>query len=291
MSGAGDIEGVEPAPAREARAQASTGAEPPTAGVQTPASEIASGSSESAQRPRLARRVGDWVLSNLLAGAVLVTAVSTGVSVVITEALQPDTSKEIAAFDTAQDARSRFEAQLTALESTADEDALYVDLLHARSHADDLYGRRDWTTAQTAYAALSRDIADECLHARRKIVIKGVCAAAAAAPVAPAATPAASPTGSRGAVPEQQGHFGVNTFANPRTGAGAGPRIAAAQYVQVACKLYAPTIASVNPDGYWYRIASPPWNGAFYAPANTFMNGDAWSGPYTHNTDFAVPNC
>jgi hypothetical protein len=27
------------------------------------------------------------------------------------------------------------------------------------------------------------------------------------------------------------------------------------------------------------------------SPANTFMNGDPWNGPYTHNTDFAVPDC
>jgi hypothetical protein len=70
-----------------------------------------------------------------------------------------------------------------------------------------------------------------------------------------------------------------------------GPAIAAGQWVQVACKVYDPTIASVNPDGYWYRIASSPWNGAYYSPANTFMNGDPYGGPYTHNTDFAVPNC
>jgi hypothetical protein len=61
--------------------------------------------------------------------------------------------------------------------------------------------------------------------------------------------------------------------------------------VQVSCKVYAPQIASVNPDGFWYRIASSPWNNAYYAPANTFMNGDPWNGPYSHNTDFAVPTC
>lgn len=39
-----------------------------------------------------------------------------------------------------------------------------------------------------------------------------------------------------------------------------------------------PTIASVNPDGYWYRIASSPWNNACYSPANTFMSGDPYQG-------------
>jgi hypothetical protein len=90
---------------------------------------------------------------------------------------------------------------------------------------------------------------------------------------------------------EQEGHYGVNTFTDPYNASGEGPRIAPAQVVQVACKVYAPQIQSANPDGYWYRIASSPWNNSYYSPANTFMNGDRWGGPYTHNTDFAVPDC
>jgi hypothetical protein len=72
---------------------------------------------------------------------------------------------------------------------------------------------------------------------------------------------------------------------------GVGPQIAAGQRVQVSCKVYDPFIGSGVPDGYWYRIASAPWNNAYYSPANTFMNGDPYGGRYTHNTDFAVPNC
>ena len=83
----------------------------------------------------------------------------------------------------------------------------------------------------------------------------------------------------------------VNTFTNYHNASGMGPAIASGQWVQVSCKVYDPTIASVNPDGYWYRISSSPWNNAYYSPANTFMNGDPYGGPYTHNTDFAVPNC
>ena len=83
----------------------------------------------------------------------------------------------------------------------------------------------------------------------------------------------------------------VNTFTNYHNASGMGPAIAAGQWVDVSCKVYDPFIASVNPDGYWYRIASSPWNNAYYSPANTFMNGDPYGGPYTHNTDFAVPNC
>ncbi len=83
----------------------------------------------------------------------------------------------------------------------------------------------------------------------------------------------------------------VNTFTDYHNASGMGQPIAAGQWVQVSCKVYDPTIASVNPDGYWYRVASSPWNNTYYSPANTFMNGDPYGGPYTHNTDFNVPDC
>ena len=91
-------------------------------------------------------------------------------------------------------------------------------------------------------------------------------------------------------VDEQQGRFGATTFANT-SATTPGPRVNPAQWVDVSCKVHDPTIASVNPDGYWYRIASAPWNDQYYAAANTFMNGDPWGGPYSHPTDLAVPNC
>jgi hypothetical protein len=90
---------------------------------------------------------------------------------------------------------------------------------------------------------------------------------------------------------EQEGHNGVNTFTNYHNASGMGPRINPGQWVNVSCKVYDPYIQSVNPDGYWYRIADSPWNDQYYSPANTFMNGDPWGGPYTHNTDFNVPDC
>lgn len=61
--------------------------------------------------------------------------------------------------------------------------------------------------------------------------------------------------------------------------------------MEVSCKVYDPYIATVNPDGYWYRIASSPWNNSYYAAANTFLNGDPPGGPYSRNTDWNVPNC
>lgn len=91
---------------------------------------------------------------------------------------------------------------------------------------------------------------------------------------------------------EQQGTHGANTFTNPYNASGMGPKIPAMSWVAVSCKVYAPQIVSANPDGYWYRIASAPWNNAYYAVANTFWNGDVpGQKPYTHNTDFAVPDC
>ncbi|GAA1251774.1 hypothetical protein GCM10009609_13910 [Pseudonocardia aurantiaca] len=90
---------------------------------------------------------------------------------------------------------------------------------------------------------------------------------------------------------ETQGHFGSDTFTNYHNASGKGDRIAPGQVVEVSCKVLAPTIASVSPDGYWYRIASAPWNDSYYAAANTFLNGDSPGGPAQHNTDFTVPDC
>lgn len=92
--------------------------------------------------------------------------------------------------------------------------------------------------------------------------------------------------------PETAGEFGVPTFTDPRTVSGAGPKIQSYQPVQVACKVLAPSIPSVSPDGYWYLITSSPWSGRYFAAANAFMNGDhIGQTTLLHNTDFAVPNC
>ena len=90
---------------------------------------------------------------------------------------------------------------------------------------------------------------------------------------------------------EQEWHTGANTFSDPNNASGMGTKIAPGQYVQVTCKLYDPSIGSAMPGGYWYLIASAPWNNQYYAVANTFLNGDPWGGPYTHPTDLNVPDC
>jgi len=86
-------------------------------------------------------------------------------------------------------------------------------------------------------------------------------------------------------------NHGVNTFTNYHNASGMGPAIPAGTWVEVSCRVYDPFIGSVNPDGWWYRVASGPWNNSYYSPANVFMNGDPYGGPYLHNTDFAVPVC
>jgi hypothetical protein len=100
------------------------------------------------------------------------------------------------------------------------------------------------------------------------------------------------PAPPRSTWPEQQGSLGANTFLNPYNASGMGVKIQPYQWVEVSCKVYAPQIVSANPDGYWYRIASPPWSNSYYAVANTFWNGDIpGQKPYVHFTDWAVPNC
>ncbi len=121
----------------------------------------------------------------------------------------------------------------------------------------------------------------------RRIVVGSVVVAAAAVLLAPLAGYAFAAT----TYAEQEEHHGANTFTNYHNASGMGPRVNPAEWVQVSCKVYDPFIASINPDGYWYRLSSSPWNGQYYAAANTFMNGDPWNGPYTHNTDFNVPDC
>jgi hypothetical protein len=122
-------------------------------------------------------------------------------------------------------------------------------------------------------------------------VRSGVLANSAAAVVTPPVVTPPTPTSVR-TYTEQAGTAGSPTFLNPVNAGGPGPRIPAMSNVEVFCKVYAPQIASVNPDGYWYKVATAPWSGSYFAPANNFWNGDVPGvKPYIHNTDFAVPDC
>lgn len=80
---------------------------------------------------------------------------------------------------------------------------------------------------------------------------------------------------------------GSNTYRNPYTIDHAGQRIPFLKNVQVACKVRAPTMPSVD---YWYLVETEPWKNT-YSPANSFLNGDPVKGPYNHDVDEAVPDC
>jgi hypothetical protein len=103
-------------------------------------------------------------------------------------------------------------------------------------------------------------------------------------------TPTSPPVVAGKTYSEQEGGFGAPTFTDPHNPSVSGPKIPAFQRVEVTCKVLAPTIPSVSPDGYWYRIAGGQWDGK-YAAANTFQNGDSIGGAAQHNTDFNVPDC
>lgn len=84
----------------------------------------------------------------------------------------------------------------------------------------------------------------------------------------------------------------TNTWTNYSNAGGTqGPTIPANQTVQISCVVSGFRV----PDGdtSWYRIASSPWNGNFYASADAFYNNGQTSGPLsgTPFVDPAVPGC
>jgi hypothetical protein len=90
---------------------------------------------------------------------------------------------------------------------------------------------------------------------------------------------------------EAYNKHGVPTFADYANASDLGPDIQFTQVVQVSCKIYDPSIPSASPDGYWYRIASSPWDNRYYAVANTFLNGLSPTDPNTNYYDPRVPDC
>lgn len=84
----------------------------------------------------------------------------------------------------------------------------------------------------------------------------------------------------------------ANTWTDYNSAGGtAGPRIAANQTVQIACKLAGFRVQDGNT--WWYRIASTPWNSSFYVSADAFYNNGSTSGSLlgTPYVDSAVPDC
>ena len=70
-----------------------------------------------------------------------------------------------------------------------------------------------------------------------------------------------------------------------------GPEIPSNETVQIACKVTGFAVA--DGDTWWYRIASSPWNGAYYGSADAFYNNGETSGSLigTPFVDPNVPNC
>lgn len=81
------------------------------------------------------------------------------------------------------------------------------------------------------------------------------------------------------------------TFRNPLALNGKGLPVQPGQQVEVVCRFYDPHApASVQP-GWWYLIASPPWNRQYYTVSNSYLNGDPIEGPHITSVDDGVPVC
>jgi hypothetical protein len=112
-----------------------------------------------------------------------------------------------------------------------------------------------------------------------------------AAPETPSPSPSPAPPGPAPTFAETTGGV-AHTWTNYTNAGGTeGPSIPSNATVQIACKLGGFAVADGNT--WWYRIASSPWNGAYYVSADAFYNNGQTSGSL-HGTPFvdpAVPNC
>jgi hypothetical protein len=110
------------------------------------------------------------------------------------------------------------------------------------------------------------------------------------APAAPTPVPAPPPAAAATFIETTGGV--TNTWTDYQDAGGThGPSIPSNQTVQIACKVTG--FAVVDGNTWWYRIASSPWGGAYYASADAFYNNGETSGSL-HGTPFvdpAVPNC
>jgi surface antigen len=106
-------------------------------------------------------------------------------------------------------------------------------------------------------------------------------------------TPTPQPVSSSPILPYVETTGGVtHTWANYTNAGGTqGPSIPTNTAVQVACTLAGFRVA--DGDMWWYRIASSPWNGAYYASADAFYNNGQTSGSLigTPFVDPGVPGC
>lgn len=121
---------------------------------------------------------------------------------------------------------------------------------------------------------------------------------APAPPVPPAPAPPVPPTPAPPVPPAPAPTFAettggvTHTWTNYTNAGGTeGAIIGGQQTVQISCKLIGFRVADGNT--WWYRIASAPWSGAYYASADAFYNNGATNGSLigTPYVDPVVPDC
>lgn len=109
----------------------------------------------------------------------------------------------------------------------------------------------------------------------------------------PTPTPAPAPTNPPAPPTYAETTGGVaHTWTNYTNAGGTqGPSIGSNATVQIACAL--PGFRVADGNTWWYRIASSPWNGAYYVSADAFYNDGRTSGSLigTPFVDPAVPHC
>lgn len=83
----------------------------------------------------------------------------------------------------------------------------------------------------------------------------------------------------------------AHTWADPVQLTGAGAPLGPRQSVQVLCRVKGYVVQDGDP--WWYRLASKPWNGHYYATSDAFYNNGATSGPVDDGVvvDEQVPVC
>jgi hypothetical protein len=83
----------------------------------------------------------------------------------------------------------------------------------------------------------------------------------------------------------------AHTWADPVQLTGAGTPLGPRQSVQVLCRVRGYVVQDGDP--WWYRLASTPWNGDYYATSDAFYNNGATSGPVDNGVvvDEQVPLC
>jgi hypothetical protein len=81
------------------------------------------------------------------------------------------------------------------------------------------------------------------------------------------------------------------TFRDPRAFKDQGPPVQPGQQVEVVCRFHDPQAPLSVQPGWWYLIASPPWNRHYYTVANSYLNGDPPQGPPATDVDNGVPVC